>query len=79
MDDTQRAAIFLKAWARYTLALASAVQPTLRDLSNEPAAFQQVQILNQTQLATDVQRREVALQMALVEFQNLIESESRGG
>ena len=76
MDENQKAKIFLKAWARYTLALASATQPVLKELANDPAPFQQVQFLEQTHLSTDAQRREVAMWMALQELNALIAADA---
>jgi hypothetical protein len=73
VPSNELTALFLKAWARYTIALATVEQDVLKDLQSEPAARQQVQALFQTTLSTDAQRREIALRMALAELQVLIE------
>lgn len=71
--DTAVAAHFLRKWADYTLALGAAEQQVLQDLSNAPAARQQVQFIFQTALANEPLRREVALRMALAELPLFLE------
>lgn len=60
---------FLIAWARRTMELNGAVASATNELSKEPAVLQQLQSIQQNELATDAKRREVALRLALAEYQ----------
>lgn len=73
MSDSETGKRFLMNWARYTMALASGAHEATRGLADDAAAMQQLQAILQTTLATDAQRREVALRMALAEFQVWLE------
>jgi hypothetical protein len=60
---------FLKSWARHTLDLATAQAPARNELTSEAAAMQQLQQIAQNELSTDAKRREIALRLALAEYQ----------
>ncbi len=73
MDDQEVAKLFLKAWARYTLALSSAQQPVRNELTKEPAVMQIAEQIFRDEIGTDKQRRAVATQMALAEVHSIVE------
>jgi len=75
MSEKTPGARFVEAWARYSLELSAAQSAVNEHLSKEPAVFQEAQAIIQTTLATFAQRREVALRMALAEFQLYLEHE----
>jgi hypothetical protein len=69
MDDQELVKIFIKAWARYTVALGSAEKSVLKELETEAVAREQLQMIIATELGTDDSRRKVAFQLALAEHQ----------
>jgi hypothetical protein len=73
VTETSIAGRLIQNWARYTLQLSAAEQEVLANLADAPAVRQQAQAIFQTTLATDAQRREIALRMALAELQAYLE------
>jgi len=67
MDDTGRVKDFIKAWARYSVALTIAEKTILKDLENEIDARVQVQMIIATELGDESARRRIALELALAE------------
>lgn len=73
MDDKLLAKRLVLSWARYTIALSGVEQQVLNELALEPAAHQEARSLIHERLGTFDQVREVALRMALAEFQTSLE------
>lgn len=71
MDDQERVKAFIKAWARYTVALTIAEKTILKDLEHELEARVQVQMIIATELGDEAARRRIALELALAEHQLL--------
>jgi hypothetical protein len=69
MDDQEMVKVFVKAWARYTVALLGAEKEVLHELQSEAFAREQVQMIIATELGSDEARRKVAFQLALAEHQ----------
>jgi len=70
MDDQEMVKVFIKAWARYTVALNGAEKTVLKELQqSEDYAREQVQMIVSTELGSDDARRKVAFQLALAEHQ----------
>jgi hypothetical protein len=70
MDDQEMVKVFIKAWARYTVALNGAEKTVLKELHAEEYAREQLQMIIATELGTDDDRRKVAFQLALAEHQS---------
>lgn len=73
MDDDQRVKNFIKAWARYSVALTIAEKTILKDLESEMGARIQVQMILATELGDEAARRAIAFQLALAEHQRTLE------
>ena len=69
MDDQARVKEFIKAWARYTVALTIAEKTIVKELEHELAAREQVQMIVATELGDDAARRAIALRLAIAEHQ----------
>ena len=69
MDDQERMRTFLKAWARYSVALAAVQKSVIEDLQQEPVVREQAQMIFATEMGDDQTRRHLALQLALAEHQ----------
>jgi|HubBroStandDraft_1064217.scaffolds.fasta_scaffold157125_1 hypothetical protein len=70
MDDQETVKVFIKAWARYTVALNGAEKTVLKEIApSEAYAREQVQMIVSTELGNDDARRKVAFQLALAEHQ----------
>ena len=69
MDDQQRVKAFIKAWARYTVALTIAEKTIMEELEHEVGARVQVQMILATELGDESARRRIAYDLAMAEHQ----------
>ena len=69
MDDQERVKAFIKAWARYSVALTIAEKTILKDLETEVEARVQVQMILATELGDESSRRRIAFELALAEHE----------
>jgi hypothetical protein len=60
---------FVKSWARHIIELGRVQEAALNELGKEPAARQQVEFLYRDLLSNDQGRRDVALRLAIAEYQ----------
>jgi hypothetical protein len=74
MDDLELLKEFMKKWARYTTILANLELKVLDELNGEPMARTQAQMIFSTMMPSDQDCREVALRLALVDFQLMLKS-----
>ena len=72
MNETELAKFFILRWAKYTLALGPAEQAALNELKDQGAAHQWVRQLYQRDLSTEEGRKQVAFQLALAEFRDMV-------
>ena len=71
MDENERVKAFVKAWARYAVALNVAEKTIVRELDVEAGVREQVQMILATELGDEASRRAIALRLALEEHANL--------
>jgi hypothetical protein len=69
MDDQESVKAFIRAWARYTVAITAAEKTVLKELESEVYAKEQAQMIIGTELGSDDNRRRIAFQLALAEHQ----------
>jgi hypothetical protein len=74
MEDLELLKEFMKKWARYTTVLANLELRVLDELNKEPMARTQAQMIFSTILTSEQDCREVALRLALAEFQVMLKS-----
>lgn len=60
---------FLMTWARRSMRLSSALNSAKNELTKEGAAQQQLQEIERNELSNPVKIREMALRLALAEYQ----------
>lgn len=72
MDERELVKEFVKKWARYTTTLSGIERVVLEELTPEPMARTQAQMILGTMLTGDQDCREVALRLALAEFQVMV-------
>jgi len=69
MDDRELVKEFVKKWARYATVLSGIEFSVLNDLVEETAAHTQAKMIFATMLTAESDCREVALRLALADFQ----------
>ena len=60
---------FLLSWARHSINISAAISSAKNELSKEATALQQLQEIERSDLSTQAKIREIALRLALAEYQ----------
>lgn len=62
----------VKSWIRFDIELQAVETKLLNELASDSAAFQRAQFLYTNVLGNDERRREIALRLAIAEFQETL-------
>jgi hypothetical protein len=74
MDDRELVKEFVKKWARYATILSGLEISVLSELGGELAAHTQAKMIFGTMMTSEADCRDVALRLALAEFQVMVAS-----